>query len=372
MAAYDMLLGKPLNGGESLPTKRLIIGTLAAAAAVSLSLGQTAVAAVVPVVAGPASKPKSRQLDFDAFFSRKVKIHVGDTVRWTLNGFHTVTFPAAGQELPAFVLPVATDVVSGAVDAAGNPFFFNGQPQLPINPQAAFPSGGPTYDGSSYANSGLPVGPAAGKPFSLKFTKVGTYRYFCLVHPGMTGSVTVVAKGKKVPSAAKDVRAALAGQATATRLAAKLAKVKPAPATVLVGHDKGGVAWLRFFPGKLTVKVGQPVKFEISSLVEQHTVTFGPAAVRAKLEATFVETIPNGEGAPKIVNNPIAAYPSDPPGKLPPYDGTNHGNGFENSGLLALTEGLSPIAEFTFTKPGVYHYQCEVHAGMTGTITVTS
>lgn len=359
-------------GGRALPKKRSILGILAAAVACSLAFGQAgATAAVAPVVAGPAAKPKLQHLDFDAFFRKAVKIHVGDTVRWTIDGFHTVTFLAHGQQEPPFVLPIATDVVTGAVDAAGRPFFFNGQPQLLVNPQAAFPVGGPTYNGSTYVNSGLPVGPAAGKPFSLKFTKTGTYRYYCLVHPAMSGTVTVLAKGKKVPTAKQDGLAALGAQLAATRLARKLAKVKPAPAKVLVGHDKGGVAWLRFFPEKLTVKVGQPVKFEISSLVEQHTVTFGPASVRAKLEATFVETIPNGAGPPTIVNNPVAAYPSDP-GKLPPFDGTNHGNGFENSGFIAIGEGLSATAEFTFTKPGVYRYQCEVHPNMNGTITVTA
>jgi plastocyanin len=347
-------------------------GALTTGFVACLLMSQVASARVVQAVAGPALKPKLAHLDFDAFFRKAIKIHVGDTVSWTLDGFHTVTFPAPGQQPPPFVLPLANEVVSGAIDAAGNPFFFNGQPKLLVNPAAAFPAGGPTYNGSAFANSGLPAGSGPGKPFSLKFTKAGTYRYYCLVHPTMTGTVTVLPKSRKVPTPTEDKLAAVAEQIAATKLAVKLAKVKPGPRTVFIGHDKGGVAWLRFFPEKLTVKVGQPVKFVISSLVEQHTVTFGPAAYRAQLEAHFVETIPNPAGPPTIVNNPIAAYPSDLPGKLPPNDGTNHGNGFENAGLLGIGEGLSSSAEFTFSKPGVYHYQCEVHPDMNGTITVTS
>jgi plastocyanin len=339
-----------------------------------LALGQTALAAhVVPVVAGPIAKPKAAQLDFDAFFNKSVTIHVGDSVRWTIDGFHTVSFPARGQtQAPPFVLPIANAVVTGAVDAAGQPFFFNGQPLPLINPQVAFPSGGSSYDGSTFTNSGLPVGPSAGKPYTLKFPKAGIYEYFCLVHPGMTGVVKVLPKGKKVPTLIQDKLAIVAQYVKANKLAIKLAKIKPAPATVLAGNDKGGVAWQRFFPEKVTVKVGQPVKFEIASTYEQHTISFGPAAVLGNLQKNFVETTPNPTGPPTILNNPIAFYPSDPPGTLLSYDGANHGNGFANSGLLGIGEGLTSSAEIKFTKAGVYNYVCLVHAGMKGTITVTS
>jgi plastocyanin len=342
-------------------------------AGLCLALGQTAAASGVKVVAGPAAKPKAKQLDFDAFFSKSVTIHVGDTVSWIRDGFHTVTFLAPGQQPPPFVLPVSNQVVSGAVDAAGKPFFFNGQPLLFIGAQAAFPSGGPTYDGTTFANSGLPLGPSASKPFKLKFTKAGTFRYYCLVHPGMSGVVKVVAKGRKIPPVRAQELGALLQQGAATRLALRLAKVKPPANNVLAGNDKKGVAWQRFFPEKLTVKVGQTVKFTVSSLYEQHTVSFGPAAVLAKLQANFIEVLPSPGGAPSILNNSIASYPSDVPGgPAVSYDGTNHGNGFANSGLLGIGEGLSASAEFKFTKAGVYNYVCLVHAGMKGTITVTS
>ena len=60
---------------------------------------------------------------------------------------------------------------------------------------------------------------------------------------------------------------------------------------------------------------------------EIHTVTFRPANVP---DVDFI----TGPGA-----NPLAAYPSDPPPALLPYDGTNHGNGFLNSGLLDNDSG---------------------------------
>jgi plastocyanin len=186
----------------------------------------------------------------------------------------------------------------------------------------------------------------------------------------MAGVVKVLPKGRRVPSPKAQGLAGLLQQAKATKLAAKLAKVKPPAATVFAGHDSGGVAWQRFFPESLAVKVGETIKFSVESPYEQHTISFGPAATLAKLQANFVESIPNSSGPPTIVNNSIAAYPSDPPGAPIVYTGANHGNGFANSGLLGIGEGLSASVEFKFTKAGVYHYVCLIH-GMKGTITVT-
>lgn len=55
------------------------------------------------------------------------------------------------------------------------------------------PSGGPDgkFDSSLFA---------AGKTFSYKFTEAGTYKYFCQVHPWMTGIITVQAAGAQTPA----------------------------------------------------------------------------------------------------------------------------------------------------------------------------
>ena len=51
---------------------------------------------------------------------------------------------------------------------------------------------GGEWDGEEYYNSGLFVSfPPNLMAFSLTFTEPGTYPYQCLIHPGMTGSVTV-------------------------------------------------------------------------------------------------------------------------------------------------------------------------------------
>ena len=56
-------------------------------------------------------------------------IHVGDSVRFLPSDFHTVNIPAqrgAKGPLP-FITPTGQKV-AGALDAAGQPFWFNGQP----------------------------------------------------------------------------------------------------------------------------------------------------------------------------------------------------------------------------------------------------
>lgn len=328
------------------------------------------------LVAGPLTHPAAKQLDFDAFFRRQVTVHVGDSVRWQIHGFHTITFPGR-QPPPPLFLPAANDPITGATDSAGASFWFNGVPNLHANPMAAFPSGSHSTNGSQFVNSGLPPG-APGQPvppFTVRFTKAGTFRYLCLVHPGMTGSVKVVSSRRPIPTKAQDRAAAGTEYAKANRLASRLVKVHPGALRVLAGNDAGGVAWLRFFPLTLHVRTGQTVTFQNTSRPEVHTVTFGPESYTKPIEDSFTTVKPNPAGPPTVLVNPLAAYPSDPPSPngLPPYNGMNHGNGFENTGLIDNDPHTPapPKAAITFTKPGTYRYECVIHQNMDGTIVVS-
>jgi plastocyanin len=352
-----------------------VSGAMAGAASVVLLVALTsapASALVAPVSAGPPKPPKAAHLDFNGFFPSANRVHVGDSISFAINGFHTVSFLAKGQVPPPLIILAPSSPISGKLDGAGAPFWFNGQPSQVINPLVAAPSGGKKYAGKGFLNSGLPAPSGPPKPFVVKFTKAGTFTFNCLVHPGMKGTVRVLPKSRPVPSAKLDGATAKAEERAASAQALLLRKVKPAANTVLAGNDgTGPVAWLRFFPQSLKVKAGTAVEFKISSSREVHTITFGPAAYLAEIENTFTTPQPSPGGPPTLIVNPLGAYPSDPP-PLPAFTGANHGNGFEGSGVLSNGGGPLPSAvKITFTKPGVYGFDCVIHPSMHGTITVT-
>jgi len=118
------------------------------------------------------------------FTPQPLRVAVGTTVTWTMQDpfeIHTVTF-TSGQKPPAF------EIVEPQAQ---------GPPKVLINPRAAAPAGGKTYDGTGYVNSGIlfPSGAPANLPksYSLSFLRAGTYEYWCLTHAslGMKGTVIV-------------------------------------------------------------------------------------------------------------------------------------------------------------------------------------
>jgi plastocyanin len=349
--------------------RSLRIGTIACGTAAALALPAAAGAATKTVTAGPPSYTqnlvpkafgKKYQPDVDAFFQTHVTIHAGDTVQWINNGFHTIDIPkAGGKDLPLFV-PGAP--VSGVKDAAGNPLWFNGKvPSLGFNPTLFAASGGSTYDGSARIDSGLPLGPPA--PFKVTFTKAGTYRYFCDVHPGMVGYVVVKSAGKPIPSARQDAKTVRAQVDAAIAAAHKLAKTKFVANRVSLGlSGPGGLEFFGMFPARLKVKRGAVVTFSTPvGTRETHTATFGPKAYLTGLQTAF-----GGPAPPQI-----GFYPSAP-GQPIPLGPTTHGNGFANTGALDRDPGtpLPATGRIRFLKAGTYRFVCLIHNNMSGTIIV--
>src|SRR5215210_791345 len=208
----------------------LVIATVAAACAAPGASAKTKViyAGGPPPKAGQAGSVQfPAALDLNGFFRRTATIHVGDSVRWVFSKrvVHTVTFLAPGQTRPALEQPDAANPYTGFSDSTGAPMWFNGQPSLLIPPDHAFPQGGPTTDGTAYRNSGLSA--PTFQPYTLEFTKKGNYKYLCLVHPGMSGSVKVVPKSGTIPSARADRKARFAEFAKAVKRSKKLAKLRP-------------------------------------------------------------------------------------------------------------------------------------------------
>jgi len=305
--------------------------------------------------------------DVNAFFLQRVTINAGDTVKFVQNGFHTIDLPGRSNEDLPLILPGAT--VTGAIDAAGNPFWFNDNlPSLGLNPALFTRSSATTYNGSTRLDSGLPPNSGAPKPFLVKFTKPGTYKYFCDVHPGMIGYVVVKPKGKRIPSARQDA-VSLTGQVTTDILAAKrLAKTNVAAGHVSLGEsNSNGVELFAMFPAAMTVSPGTVVTFSMSrDSREVHTATFGPVPYILGL-SNAGKTLFNVPGP-----TAEALYPSSPVQPIL-LDPASHGNGFGNIGALdtdPTTKQIPTSGQIKFTAPGTYHFICLIHPFMHGTIIV--
>ncbi|HEU4658571.1 MAG TPA: hypothetical protein VFR97_13670 [Capillimicrobium sp.] len=349
---------------------------LVALAAVAVT-GATASAATKTVTMGP---PKALQkafkrgdlpADVNAFFPNRVVIHVGDKVRFVPMGFHTTDLPGPGDE-PLPVFAPNGQLVSGAVDAAGNPFWFNGQPQLGNPPELLQLAWGKTvgYDGSRRAESGLPVGNKL-KPFVVRFDKAGRYTYWCDVHNGMKGVVVVRPDGAKIPPRRADARRAAAQAARALKIARGLPAATPPSGTVDVGEaGPQGVEYLDMLPKTVEVPVGGTLRFRMSQgSREVHTATFGPGNPLQD-PSSYLGQIAASLESPSP--DPRALYPSDPPPMPVALSPALHGNGFWNSGTLDLNGDTPPPPEATlqFSTPGTYDYYCLIHPFMHGTVVV--
>ena len=352
---------------------------IASALALSLALvaPTAADAATKHVQVGPFGKQAQRFQnafgDANAFFRKTVTIHKGDKVSWSLNGFHTVTFVPAGEAPPALIVPDPSSPVTGINDAGGNPFWFNGQPNLAPNPLAVAPQGGKRFDPNKLNSSGLPLGEGPPPPYTLKFKTKGTFSYVCIVHPGMAGKVKVVGASKRIPSARADRRAAKREQRAALQQVQRLTTglgTEDLQKTIQAGNDRrSGATVYRFFPSNPTYKVGDTVTLQFGAVsFEAHTFTFGPTNGKDAYNDVLAA------GLLGQVLDPRGGYPSEPPtAGVPTITTTKHGNGFWNSGFLDQ-DSASPqpsSTKVTFGAAGTYELICLIHPFMRNTITVT-
>jgi plastocyanin len=330
-------------------------------------------AATKTVTAGPPGMGAAKRLlgtaflkkyspDVNDFFLHRVTINQGDTISFRINGFHNIDLPgSSGRDLP---LIVSGATVSGDTDFAGNPFWFNGHVKsLGFNPALLSKIGGSTYNGSNRVDSGIPAGSGNPPPFPVKFTKAGTYKYFCDVHPGMIGYVVVRPKGKSVPTAAQDSAARTSQVNTDIAAIKAAAKLKPSGNRVSLGSaGPNGIEDFAMFPSRLSVRVGATVTFSMPpDSREVHTATFGPSAYLMAAANSITSPAPEQQ----------VWYPSDP-GRVTLAGSQTHGNGFANTGALdSDPTTLQPSSgKIKFTKAGNYHYICLIHAFMQGTIVV--
>ena len=364
-------------------TRRVGVWAVVAVAVLWPSGGLAAApAGGVVVYAGPnlASPPAglTHQADALGFYPKVATIHVGETVTWQFRGFHTVTF--AGPKRPYPFLGPAGGKQPTVKDAAGQPFWWSGKaPILGVSPLSILPQGGAaiTSPGEIRSSGLLRIFQSTQKrppaPYLLTFTKAGTYHYQCAVHTAMRGIVRVLPATSTTPSAATQAQVGTVELKKTVADARRLDRIKPAAklrVSVGAGDKATGAEIAKFFPGTLSVNTGDTVTFANNDQTDAHTVTFGPAKLRSAIEKDFVA--PHGK---RILVDPLGGFSSEPPGSpTVSYDGTIHGNGYLNAGVLSpkgSPANAGPQSfRVTFSKPGTYHYECVIHSHMDGTIVV--
>jgi plastocyanin len=348
------------------------------ACALTLAVPASASAATKVVDMGPppnVAKSVVKQFtaasaDVNAFFPTTTTIHVGDSVRFLPLGFHNLDLPKKGGSATPLFAPQGP--VTGAVDAAGAAYWFNGQQAQGFNMPALAPTGFGktfTYNGSKGVQSGLPLINKP-KPVTVKFAKSGSYTYFCDIHPGMKATVRVRPKSSSVPSAKAHAKLVTDQVNRAVATLKKVKKVKPPASTVYLGvAGKGGVERFVMSPAAATVPVGGTLTFSMApGSREVHTATFGPGNIEDP--NSFIGKIAKSFEEPAIDQSGI--YPTESPGTVGSLTPTLHGNGYWNSGVLDATSAtpLPPAAKLTFGAAGTYTYYCLIHPFMKGTVTV--
>jgi plastocyanin len=322
----------------------------------------------------PSGTPAGATLN--QFLPRAIKIHAGDKIRFSTLAFHTVTYLGPANAGPPIMPDPSGGKYSGIKDASGSSFWFEGLPKFIYDLTTFGPVGSPAVTRGAEHSAGVVAASDSGPgSATLSFPKTGTYKLICLLHPGMTQTVTVRAKKAKADTKVA-VRTRIARESTAAWARAKTAAAASVPArTVFAGVDSGQTALLSFLPSTLTVPAGTTVNFVNMSPTEIHNEAFGPQEWVLSF-LTQTDLLPLGPPGTPNQASPALIYGSEPPGAYV-LNGSNHGNGFLAPGLTDdqpgdPPNGLPQTDSVTFTKPGTYHYFCMIHGpDMSGDVIVT-
>jgi plastocyanin len=350
---------------------------LCAAVLAALVLGGSAQAATWKVLVGeqtkpPAGTPKGTTLN--QFFPGQIDVNVGDKVTFQSRGFHTVSYLGGNQSGPAGFIPDPTKALyENILDAAGQPFYFNGLPKFVFN-LAAFAPNGPkaVANAKAVVSSGIIAPGPNGKPVTATYTfpTQGGYTMLCAIHQGMKMVVNVKAKGASVQTT-KDVAGRAKVETDAAWAKAKALAATKVPANTVYQGVGTKTTILGFFPNELRVKAGTTVSFVNKSPSEPHNVAFGPKKYLQQF-SNQQDLFPMGPNSKNQVA-PVHVYGTEPRGQYS-YDGKNHGNGFFVTPLVDAIPAspLPAVSRVTFTAPGRYHYICFLHGpDMAGDIVVT-
>jgi plastocyanin len=136
--------------------------------------------------------PKEEHAAINAMVPRRITVKVGTPIKWKIMGAgHTISFDVPSYFPPVQFLKDGTVRLNPMLDEPAG-----GAPKPPAEESDVKKVDGGTYDGSGFWSSGLtsPCPECGGSPYieyTLRISKPGTYKYACLLHPPMVGTVEV-------------------------------------------------------------------------------------------------------------------------------------------------------------------------------------
>jgi plastocyanin len=358
---------------------------------------------------------------------RVINVHQGDVVAFTAApfSFHIVGL-AADEAAARAAYPVVLNDADGSVSKA------TGLPKIILGPSNFPITGGSTTGGGSIdfnRGNGPPdcgiyeigesvctfaggndvevAGPNTGVDWATLFktghfvsafsswniqvnAAVGTYHFFCFIHPGMRGTVNVVGSGSP--------RTTITPAGVATQLAADRASALTAEAPLSSASFTGGVPGTRTYtvhmgineanervaidevlPNQpLSLAPGDKIHYAWRDPHNVHSVAFPTGS--PLLPSPFGVDCMNryvGFGMTGLVSNCAAVHLSpfeliaDPGNSLTHLSDPTQ---LVDSGVLFGTGyNVTPTAQdwsVTANSPGTYHFQCTVHEWMQQAVTV--
>jgi plastocyanin len=339
--------------------------------------------------------PAGHDFEYVDFFPRdNVRVHASDVLDFNWNtgavdGAHTVSFLTPGQTPPSLFAPDTDD----ANQLEFNPTVF-GRSDASCG-TATRPC---LYDGSTFVNSGFtPNAPGADfyvklDPKLLHGDNSAVVNYVCLIHPGMTGSVTLVSD--RLPASRLDTVEARADaqfvadtagalgveQRDTLKTVALNADGRTHTTTVVAGTATQYVEVVEMLPGTIKIKPGDTINWVTNTIKDPHTITFPEGSGSNGVDPLD----PVCEGA---VDKPVAGL--DPtlcgnralfevhvnPQPQPQQQGVTSitsSNSVGTSGIIGNSPGIPNHFSFSFPNAGTFQYQCRIHDNMVGTVIVQS
>jgi plastocyanin len=134
--------------------------------------------------------PEQQEAAANEFIPKQIRVRAGEKITWNVLGKHTITFG-----VPEY-LPIITFARDGTVrlnpkveePAGGAPTMLERERESDDPEPVVFDAG--TYDGEGFWSSGT-AGAEPWLEYSMRISEPGTYRYACLIHPPMVGTVVV-------------------------------------------------------------------------------------------------------------------------------------------------------------------------------------